>query len=143
MVQVAWRIGAAAAHLRMGQRIEAVRLADEQLSLAQHFGAASAIGVALRTLGLAQGGQDGIASLTHAVATLAGSPARLEHARALVDLGSALRRAGQRSQALEPLRQVMDLATGLVQPCSPQPRINSSLPPGCDQDRSQSPAQRP
>lgn len=110
VVQVSWRIGAAAAHLRMGQRTEALRLADEQLSLAQHFGAASAIGVALRTLGLAQGGQNGITSLTHAVATLAGSPARLEHARALVDLGSALRRAGQRSHALEPLHQGMDLA---------------------------------
>lgn len=110
VVQVSWRIGAAMAHLRMGQRLDALRLADEQLSLARCFGAASAIGVALRTLGLAQGGPEGIASLSQAVATLAGSPANLEHARALVDLGSALRRAGQRSTALEPLRQGMDLA---------------------------------
>ncbi|MGH8885243.1 MAG: helix-turn-helix transcriptional regulator [Egibacteraceae bacterium] len=110
IVQVSWRIGAALARLRLGDRAEALRLADEQTILAERFGAASAIGVALRVLGLAQGGQEGLASLAEATATLDGSPARLEHARALVDLGAALRRAGQRSQALVPLRQGMDLA---------------------------------
>ncbi|MGH8903615.1 MAG: helix-turn-helix transcriptional regulator, partial [Egibacteraceae bacterium] len=110
IVLVSWRVGAALARLRLGARAEALRLAGEHLLLAERFGTASAVGVALRTLGLAQGGQEGIASLTQAVLTLEGSPARLEHARALVDLGAALRRAGQRSQALVPLRQGMDLA---------------------------------
>ncbi|MGH8897268.1 MAG: helix-turn-helix transcriptional regulator [Egibacteraceae bacterium] len=110
IVQVSWRIGAALARLRLGDRADALRLADGQMILAHRFGAASAIGVALRVLGLAQGGQDGLASLAQAAVTLEGSPARLEHARALVDLGAALRRAGQRSQALVPLRQGMDLA---------------------------------
>ena len=41
---------------------------------------------------------------------LAGSPARLEHARALVELGAALRRANQRAAAREPLRAGLDAA---------------------------------
>jgi DNA-binding CsgD family transcriptional regulator len=110
VVQVSWRIGAVLAQLRLGERAGALRLAEEQMILAQHFGAPSAVGVAQRALGLAQGGPEGIASLTRAVLNLEGSPARLEHARALIDLGAALRRAGQRSQALKPLRQGMDLA---------------------------------
>ncbi len=110
VVQVSWRIGATLANLRMGERAEALRLADEQMILAQRFGAASAIGAAQRALGLALGGQDGITSLTRAALTLEDSPARLDHARALIDLGAALRRVGKRSQALGPLRQGMDLA---------------------------------
>jgi DNA-binding CsgD family transcriptional regulator len=48
------------------------------------------------------------------------SPAELEHARALTDLGAALRRTGKRSEAREPLRAGLDLAqrchaTALVQ----------------------------
>jgi DNA-binding CsgD family transcriptional regulator len=38
------------------------------------------------------------------------SQARLEHARALCDLGAALRRAGRRRDAQEPLRRALDLA---------------------------------
>ena len=41
---------------------------------------------------------------------LAGSPARLDHARCLVDLGAALRRANQRAAAREPLREGLELA---------------------------------
>jgi DNA-binding NarL/FixJ family response regulator len=41
---------------------------------------------------------------------LEGSPAVLERARVLIDLGEALRRSGQRADALGPLRQGLDLA---------------------------------
>ena len=41
---------------------------------------------------------------------LADSPARLEHARALVDLGAALRRGNSRSEARQLLRQGVELA---------------------------------
>ena len=51
--------------------------------------------------------------LAQAVQTLATSPARLEHARALVDLGAALRRAGHRVDSREPLRAGMDAAHAL------------------------------
>jgi DNA-binding NarL/FixJ family response regulator len=39
------------------------------------------------------------------------SPARLEHARVLVDIGATLRAAGQRTQAREPLLEGLALAT--------------------------------
>jgi DNA-binding CsgD family transcriptional regulator len=44
------------------------------------------------------------------VQTLARSPARLEQAHALVELGSALRRTNRLGQAVEPLRAGLDLA---------------------------------
>ena len=48
--------------------------------------------------------------LERAVDLLAASPARLEHARALVDLGAALRRANRRADARAPLRRALELA---------------------------------
>jgi DNA-binding NarL/FixJ family response regulator len=66
--------------------------------------------MALRARGLALGGEDGLELLAEAAAVLAESPARLEHARALEDLGAALRRAGRRSDARGPLREALDLA---------------------------------
>ena len=41
---------------------------------------------------------------------LAGSELRVAHARALIDLGAALRRRGHRRDAREPLREGLDLA---------------------------------
>ena len=41
---------------------------------------------------------------------LAASPARLEHAKALVDLGAALRRSGQRRECRRLLRRGVELA---------------------------------
>ena len=41
---------------------------------------------------------------------LAGSELRLAHARALIDLGAALRRGGHRRDSREPLRDGLDLA---------------------------------
>ena len=45
-----------------------------------------------------------------AAEVLAGSDLRLAHARALIDLGAALRRGGHRRDAREPLREGLDLA---------------------------------
>jgi DNA-binding CsgD family transcriptional regulator len=58
-------------------------------------------------VGLATGD---IAALEAAVGHLAGTHARLELARARVDLGAALRRSGRRADAREPLRLGMDAA---------------------------------
>jgi DNA-binding CsgD family transcriptional regulator len=57
-----------------------------------------------------QGGQRGLADLREAADVLRESGARLEHARALVEFGAALRRANQRAAAREPLRAGLDLA---------------------------------
>jgi len=48
--------------------------------------------------------------LQDAVEHLARSPARLEHTRALIDHGAALRRRGDRTAARDPLRHGLDLA---------------------------------
>jgi DNA-binding CsgD family transcriptional regulator len=48
--------------------------------------------------------------LREAVAVLQGSPARLEHARALTDLGAALRRGNRRAEARGALQDALGLA---------------------------------
>ena len=101
---LAWRSQAAVA----GGPVE---LAEEELVLARRFGAPRPIGTALRALARKAGGERRVALLGEAVAVLAESEARLEHARALADLGAALRRANERAAAREPLREALHLAT--------------------------------
>jgi DNA-binding CsgD family transcriptional regulator len=85
-------------------------LAAEELERARGFGQPRGIGVALRVCGLLRGGADGIALLAESTEALRTSPARLELARALYDLGATRRRAGQRTAAREPLREALSLA---------------------------------
>lgn len=89
---------------------KALRLADNELEAARRTGSPRPAGIALRTRGMLQGGQRGLADLREAADVLRESGARLEHARALVEFGAALRRANQRAAAREPLRAGLDLA---------------------------------
>lgn len=109
---VPWRSNAALALRAADEPVEARRLADEELALARCLGVPRAVGIALRVAGLVHGGPAGLALLAEAAGVLAGSSARLEHARALTDLGAALRRANRRTEAREPLRAALDLAAG-------------------------------
>jgi DNA-binding CsgD family transcriptional regulator len=93
-----------------GRRDRACRLAAEELHLARRFGAPRPIGIALRALGLTEGGTHGNELLHESTITLESSPARLEHARALTDLGAALRRANHRADARAPLERGFALA---------------------------------
>jgi tetratricopeptide (TPR) repeat protein len=102
---IAWRSHAALAYLALGEHRRAVELAAEELRLARRFGAPRAIGIALRTLAVCERGERQLPLLREAVSVLERSQARLEHARALADLGSALRRANERATARGPLRQ--------------------------------------
>ena len=61
-------------------------------------------------LALAAGGNAGLELLREAVDVGSRHPARLEYIHALVDLGSALRRAKQRAAAREPLRRALELS---------------------------------
>jgi DNA-binding CsgD family transcriptional regulator/tetratricopeptide (TPR) repeat protein len=106
-----WRSQAALALMQLGEQDDARRLAAEELELARTWGASRALGAALRVAGLAKGGSEGLALLEEAVATVAGSPAKLEHAKARTELGAALRRANRRSDAREHLRRAVELAT--------------------------------
>jgi DNA-binding NarL/FixJ family response regulator len=103
-----WRVAAIEALVTLGETAEAELLAREQLALAERLGTPGARGTALRVLARTQG--EPIPLLERAVETLDASPARLEHTRALVDLGSALRRANRRADAREPLRRALEQA---------------------------------
>ena len=107
---VPWRSCAAEGLRLLDRNDEAHALAEEELALARRWGDPHAIGATLRVLGLVEGGTAGIAVLQEAVEVLTGSEARLAHARALVDLGAALRRANQRTEARERLQEGVDLA---------------------------------
>ena len=91
------RAGAAQALLRLGKRERALDVARAELADVETFGAPRALGIALRTAGLAEGGDKGIELLNSSVATLRRSPALLELAPPLAELGAALRRDGRHS----------------------------------------------
>src|SRR5205809_1092751 len=105
-----WRSQAALALQQLGKHVGARELAVEELELSRGWGAERPIGMSLRALALIEGGTAGEDLLREAVEVLAESPARLEHARALVDLGAALRRANSRSEARTRLREGIELA---------------------------------
>ena len=105
-----WRSDAALALATMGDREKARRMASEDLERARRWGAASGIGIALRAVALVEGGEAFADRLRQAVDALAVSPARLEHARALTDLGAALRRSNRRAEAREVLADGLELA---------------------------------
>jgi DNA-binding CsgD family transcriptional regulator len=104
-----WRSRTAFAYAALGRRPAALAIAREELQLARRFGAPRAIGIALRTVGAIA---DELERLEEAVEVLGASPARLEHAYALADLGVALRHRRRVVEAREPLRQALDLAIG-------------------------------
>jgi DNA-binding NarL/FixJ family response regulator len=68
------------------------------------------LGGALRIAGIVEGGKRGLELLRQATDALADSPALLWRAEAFVDLGSAMRRAGQDVAARPVLRDGMELA---------------------------------
>jgi DNA-binding CsgD family transcriptional regulator/tetratricopeptide (TPR) repeat protein len=103
----AWRSLAAIQAQALGDSNRARELVAEELTLAERWGTPLAIGLALRGAGLVE--RD-IERLAAAADALEDSPARLELARAQVDLGAALRRSGRRTEARGPLRAGMDLA---------------------------------
>ena len=103
-----WRAEAVEALVILGETAQARQLAREQLELSEQLGTPGARGAALRVL--ARTTTEPIPHLERAVALLADSPARLEHTRALVALGAALRRANRRAEARDPLRRAFGQA---------------------------------
>jgi DNA-binding CsgD family transcriptional regulator len=101
---VPWRADSALLHARLGLVEDAARLAGEYDELARAWGTPRVLGVSARTRGLLAGGEPGLALLREAVEAHAGSPARLEHAYSMTELGAALRRAGRRTEAVDVLR---------------------------------------
>jgi DNA-binding CsgD family transcriptional regulator len=107
---VPWRPGAALAALQLGDRAVAQDLIAGDGELARRTGVGGLIGRAQLVAGLVAGGEAGIRGLREAVVLLTASEDQLERARALIELGAAMRRGGQRAASREPLRQGLELA---------------------------------
>jgi DNA-binding CsgD family transcriptional regulator len=109
-VPTSWRGDAALALHHIGREDEATRLAAEQLALARRAEEPRTLGRSLLALGDVQGGASGRGLLEEAVDVLEGTPARLELAKALLSLGRALRREGERVAARDALAEALDIA---------------------------------
>lgn len=105
-----WRSLKALALDQLDRRDEAFELAHEELEITRAFGARSELGRTLRVLGMLEREQ-GIETLRESVEVLSESTARLERAKALAALGSTLRRARKQTEARQPLRQALELAS--------------------------------
>lgn len=110
---VPWRGAAALALLELGQRDRALALSGEEVTLAEQIGSPETLGAALRTHARALGPDERRDQLKRAVELLESSNARLEHARALVDLGALIRSGGDPAGARELLREGGGLAEDL------------------------------
>jgi DNA-binding CsgD family transcriptional regulator len=114
------QIAAAEATRALGNRTGAQAIVHENLEIARRWGTPGGVGQALRGVARVDSESDPIPLLREASELLEASPARLEHARALVDLGAALRRAGHRRDSRHPLNAGHELAehcgaTGLAE----------------------------
>jgi DNA-binding CsgD family transcriptional regulator len=105
-----WRSEAGIAALRLGRAEQARELIDEELALAERFGAPRALGVARRAAALLQSGSTLEQGLADAAALLRTCGARVEHAYALVELGGAIRRSGRPTEARDALREALTVA---------------------------------
>lgn len=105
-----WRSQAALALHVLGRGAEARELARVEVQLGRRWAAPRTLGVSLRALGLVETETAGEPILREAVDVLGSSHAKLEHARALVDLGAMLRRANRRRDAQVLLRRGLDMA---------------------------------
>lgn len=104
-----WRSRLALA-LPDSERAEAIELAEEELRQGSELESPRVESVALRALGLLRGGEEGLELLRRSVELQRQDGFPLELARSLTELGAALRRANQRKDARELLREASDLA---------------------------------
>jgi DNA-binding CsgD family transcriptional regulator len=109
-LQVAWRPWAARQYVRLHDTAAAMELVDEDLRIAEAWGAPKFIGRALRMRATLVGGREALALAESSVETLEHSHNQLELARSLVSLGQLLREAGDLAQAETRLRRGHDLA---------------------------------
>ena len=100
----AWRRFAVDGLLRLGRADEARALADEELEIARRWGAPPRDRRVAAGARPGRGRRRGQRLLEEAVEMLDGTESQLQHARALIDLGAAYRRDGQRTKA----RDVLD-----------------------------------
>ena len=105
-----WRAHLALALLGTGERDAAASVAADAVALARAWSVPSLLAEALRVAGLVAGASSGLALLREAVATADAGESPIEQAHARTALGGALRRAGRRSEARQPLRAAVEIA---------------------------------
>ncbi len=108
---------------RWGTTTRRTSIAHEEVVLAERCGVPHVHGMALRALASVGPPEPRIALQREAVRVLAGSEARLDHGKALCDLGASLRRSGHRREARPSLREALDVAmrcgrAGAGPPCA-------------------------
>jgi DNA-binding CsgD family transcriptional regulator len=105
-----WRSYKAIALDRVGRTDEGLELLTEELEMVRRWGAPAATGRVLRSLGIVDR-DNAIKHLTESVELLAQSTTKLEYAKALCELGTAIRLQRKPSEAREPLYAALELAT--------------------------------
>ena len=105
-----WGSTAAVAAAAAGDAERARSLAAKELALTRESGLPGPIGTSLRAAALAEDGELQVELLREAAEELRRSPARLEEARTLIDLGAAVLATGDKIEAREPLSAGLDLA---------------------------------
>ena len=109
----AWRPEAARALAELGEADRAVQLARDAVAVARGFGAPRTLAHSLRAAGNVIGGAEGLELLEEAVSAVDHSPARLEAAHALAELGAAMVKQRRRREG----REVLRLALATAQAC--------------------------
>ncbi|MFI9629700.1 LuxR C-terminal-related transcriptional regulator [Streptomyces sp. NPDC052042] len=106
-----WWLSTATALGRLGRGAEAAGIVEAALDRTRNWGTPRALGLGLVAAASLVGGRVRTELLAEAVETLAGSPARLELARAEYRLGRELLELGDARAARGHLRQAIELAT--------------------------------
>lgn len=110
MKALSWRALLARTISRGGYSEEADELARQHLTWAEWWGKPTALGIAQRASALAGPPESRTERLTEAVETLAGAPLKTEEAKARVELGISLLRAGKKSAGREQLEAGLEIA---------------------------------
>ena len=109
---VPWRSQSALAYRQLGRDRDAQELARGGIHHRSGLGRAPGGWCRVTRAWACRKGAASEQRLADAVDVLAASPARLEHARALIELGAGLRRRNSRSAARRPLRDGVNIAHG-------------------------------
>jgi DNA-binding CsgD family transcriptional regulator len=107
---IPWRSALAEALVGAGEIEEARAQAYAEIELARRSAGPRTLGMSLMAAGRCHRGPEAVECYRQAVAVLGTSAAALEHARALVALGTELSRGNARPEARQTLREGLDLA---------------------------------
>jgi DNA-binding CsgD family transcriptional regulator len=118
-----WRGTAALTLAKLGRDAEAELMSAAHVKAAREFGVPAVVGAAERVRATIVGGSEGLRIVESAVKRLEGSPATLEHALALLELGRARHATGDEAGA----RTTLQEARVLAEQCGAEPVVALAL----------------